>query len=63
MMCFLDRVFCVNPQCTCSPGRKLTPEVEAAAARWWIAGGGDEDEVPIDKRDVCGARSPGEDGE
>lgn len=33
MICYRDTSFCENQNCTC--GRKLTPEILAAAERWW----------------------------
>jgi hypothetical protein len=35
MVNFRDRVFCASPGCQNRCGRQLTPEIQAAAERWW----------------------------
>ncbi|MHC5011187.1 MAG: hypothetical protein ACYTG6_09585 [Planctomycetota bacterium] len=48
MISFRDMTFCTNPDCKCSPGRRLTDEVKAAAERWWGGPG-----APIACADLC----------
>lgn len=54
MICYLDRTFCVSPDCKC--GRKLTPEIEAAAQVWWNEGKPKEEwtGAPIAMSCFCG---------
>lgn len=33
MYCYRDRTYCISPNCKC--GKKLTPEIQAAADKWW----------------------------
>lgn len=42
MICYRDMTFCGTPGCKCA--RALTPEVKAAADKWWGQGPG---EAPI----------------
>jgi hypothetical protein len=35
MICYLDRTFCISPECINECGRKLTKEIEKAAEKWW----------------------------
>lgn len=49
MICYRDTTFCVSPNCQNKCGRKLTPEIQAAARRWW----GGED-APIAVAYFCG---------
>lgn len=52
-MCYRDRTFCcAGDECVCHESRKLTPEVEEAARRWWSSCGG-EGEPPIALSDLC----------
>lgn len=46
MLCYRDTTFCVSENCKC--GRKLTPEIIAAAERWWGKPG-----APIAKANFC----------
>lgn len=55
MICYLDKTFCCNPDCTCGEYRRLTDEVRAAADKWWAAFGSD-DPAPIAVSDFCGAK-------
>ena len=48
MICFRDKTFCINENCTCDSDRKLTEEVLDAAAFWW----GSKD-APIAVADLC----------
>jgi hypothetical protein len=43
--------FCVSPDCENKCGRKLTPDIRAAADRWW---GKCEGEAPIAVSCFCG---------
>ena len=52
-MCYRDRTFCINPECSCSEGRKLTAEVLDAANEWW---GVHRAAPPIATDDLCGKR-------
>lgn len=47
-MTYLDITFCVSPNCTNKCGRKLTPEIRAAAIKDW----GGED-APISVGHFC----------
>ena len=47
MICYLDKTFCVSPNCKCE--RKLTNKIRKAAEKWW--GGKD---VPIAVGYLCG---------
>lgn len=49
MICYRDMTFCVSPDCTNECGRKLTPEIQEAAKKWW---GGDD--APIAMSCFCG---------
>ena len=49
MICYRDTTFCVSPGCENKCGRKLTPEIEAAARRWWKG-----DDPPIAMSCYCG---------
>jgi hypothetical protein len=51
MICYLDRAFCISPNCRC--GRKLTDEIKAAADRWWVASGGQAGDAPIATAYMC----------
>ena len=51
MMCYRDMTFCINPNCTCDPRRRLTREIEAAAERWWGGPG-----APLCVADLCKAK-------
>lgn len=51
MMCYLDKTFCVSPQCENKCHRKLTPEIEKAADEWWGKG---ENKAPIAVSYLCG---------
>ncbi len=51
MIHFRDMTFCINPNCTCNEGRKLTDEIRAAAEKWWGKPG-----APICMGDICGAK-------
>ena len=35
MIYYNDTTFCVSPGCINKCGRKMTPEVQAAAEKWW----------------------------
>lgn len=36
MICYLDRTFCIRGEgCTCPEWRRYTPEIQAAADRWF----------------------------
>ena len=56
MIHYKDRTFCVSENCKC--GRKLTPEVEAAAEKWWTARGGAPGEAPISVANFCDDLKP-----
>lgn len=45
MICYRDKTFCVNPNCTC--GHKLTKEIVAQAEQWM-------ENAPIAFADRCG---------
>lgn len=47
MICYLDRTFCISPDCTC--GRKLTEEIKEGARKWW-----GDDNAPIAMSYFCG---------
>lgn len=51
MLCYLDRTFCNNPNCTCDSSRKLTDEVREAAKKWWGS-----DDAPICVANLCGGK-------
>lgn len=46
MTSYLDKTFCVSPDCTCRD--KLTPEILARAKKWW----GSEN-PPIAAAELC----------
>ena len=35
MFCFRDTTYCDSPQCTGACGYQWTPELQAAAEKWW----------------------------
>jgi hypothetical protein len=35
MLCYLDKTFCISPNCENKCGRKLTEEIIADANKWW----------------------------
>ena len=51
MMCYRDRTYCSRPleDCSCDEGRKITPEVMAAARAWW----GDDGDPPFCVSELC----------
>jgi hypothetical protein len=49
MICYLDRTFCVSPNCENKCGRKLTDEIRQAARVWWGS-----DNAPIAMGWFCG---------
>lgn len=52
MICYQDRSFCNHGDgCTCPPDRRYTPEVQAAADRWFGEPG-----APVARGDLCGKR-------
>lgn len=51
MICYRDKTFCVNPNCTC--GNKLTKEVLKQANEWWHSWS-IEGAPPIAYNDRCG---------
>jgi hypothetical protein len=53
VLCYRDMTFCINPNCTCGAGRKLTPEIERAAEKWWGGKG-----APIATADLCKMGDP-----
>lgn len=53
MICYRDRTYCISPNCVC--GRKLTPEIEAAAEEWWGKPG-----APIAMSYFCGGEPDAE---
>jgi hypothetical protein len=55
VICYKDRAFCVSPGCTNACGRKLTPEVEEAARKWW-----GRDDPPVAVGEFC-PQPPAED--
>lgn len=57
MFCYRDSTFCISPNCENECGRKLTPEIEAAAKQWWkqIAPD-DEGGAPIAMSYFCGGQ-------
>lgn len=48
MICFRDRTFCNNPNCTNECGRQWTEELQQQAINWW----GGED-APVAFMDFC----------
>ena len=50
MLCYKDKTFCINPNCPGKTHEALTPQVEAAARRWW-----GKDGAPISMADLCEA--------
>lgn len=54
MICYLDRTFCVSPNCKCD--RKLTNEIKQAAIKWW----GNTD-APISVAYFCGGKTNDQD--
>lgn len=50
MMCYRDRRFCPFNDCTkfntCA--NAYTDQVQAAAERWWVSGGGIAENTPVD---------------
>ena len=48
MICYMDTTYCVSPGCTNECGRKLTPEIIAAARAWWGT-----DDPPIAVSEFC----------
>ena len=55
MICYLDRTFCNNPNCTCP--RKFTEADRQAAERWW-ATFNQPGPPPIAFSNFCGAPEP-----
>ena len=50
MICYLDKTFCISPNCHCE--RKLTDKIRQDARKWW--GGPD---VPIAVGYMCNPKS------
>lgn len=58
MMCYRDRRFCQFDDCVsfCTCHMALTPDIKAAAERWWTSAGGKAEDTPIDyyaDRPIC----------
>lgn len=62
MICFMDRTYCMNPNCTCDEYRRYTEEVQKDANGWWSRSGMRGD-GPVAIADLCGEPWEEEDNE
>ena len=54
MLCYNGQTYCINPDCTCHPSRRMTKAVEDAAHAWWERSHpGHGNEAPIAVADMC----------
>lgn len=53
MICYKDRTFCINENCTCGPDRKYTEKVQLEAEKWWGS-----DNAPVMVADLCDEFAP-----